>query len=573
MRKIVYWAFLCFFFSCENNTEFADIKSATNSINESVTVLKERDSKYPLEFPQRTLTRNYVNLSSETNNYLGYSYKLNKFPLGTALNLGSPIIDAPKMDREEPYYVNDNDVNIQDINTFSYSTFDRYTYKSKDTEKVTSGFSLNVKLFSFGNKQTIENIYTQNIANESQRVFGQLDAFVWGRRYNIAISSNSLNKIKLRYLNKTFIEEIHSITTREFIDIYGPFILTDYFTGGKLTAIYSGTYIGNDETNTKERNIDMDIKASYGGKQEINGEANIGIGSKYYREEMTSKKISNMQVSIKAIGGNLSYASFTSPQNISNVNIDLSSWMRSLTPETYSMVDISEGGLIPLSEVVMERNLKQHIREYLEFGNKSSEQIQEPYIEILRREIQGFRLLIPILYTKNGDGVAICGAEALDPADSESTIERKIQEIKNEKAKIYGLKIVTSTCVNDTIPIIPKDWVYDIGMIDPKSERDIFAKYIDEENNILYLLYDRRNAYTAISNESPLLQKMRNRGLRFTTKEKNNRTYYGYAPIVGWSFYNYKRALNLYGLKEFVDSLPEITLDPEDLLECDLIAF
>lgn len=31
MRKIVYGAFLCFFFSCENNAEFADIKSTTNS--------------------------------------------------------------------------------------------------------------------------------------------------------------------------------------------------------------------------------------------------------------------------------------------------------------------------------------------------------------------------------------------------------------------------------------------------------------------------------------------------------------------------------------------------------------
>lgn len=53
--------------------------------------------------------------------------------------MGSPIIDVDKLKAQESFYVKDIDANVQDMTAFSYSTFDRYTYKSKDTEKVTTG--------------------------------------------------------------------------------------------------------------------------------------------------------------------------------------------------------------------------------------------------------------------------------------------------------------------------------------------------------------------------------------------------------------------------------------------------
>lgn len=567
MRKFIYLTVLCCLFSCNENDYLTNDEIKTTLTKETITVLQERNPNYPLEFPLKVQTRSNSSLLSETGNYLGYSYDLEHFPLGTALNIGSPIIDMAKLKAQEgSFYVDDYAIYHQDMNTFSYSTFDRYTYKSKDTEKITTGFKVNVGLFSFGNKRTVETIYTTDIANEKQRVFGQLDATVIGHKYNIATSSNLMKKIKLKYLHKTFIEEIHSITPYEFIEIYGPLVLTSYFTGGRLSAIYSGIYTSNDATEVKEKNMDADIKASYGSANL--SDANIGIGSKYYREEMTSKKISNMQVSVKAIGGNLNYASFTSPQSLSNINIDLSKWMSSLTPETYGMIEIEDGGLMPLSEFVLEYNLKRHIERYLISGDfeGSPKYFQEPYIEILRREIQGFTFIIPILKTKSGDGIALGEMSAFNSGTPETTINETIERLKNEKAKIYGLKIVSRTYVSDIDPIIP-NWTFDIGLMD-RSE-NVFSKYIDEENNTLYLLYTNPNPMALNSPAfSQISTKIGNKKL--VISKTNSSSFY--ESKIGWSFYDYKRALNLYGLTEFVNKLPEITIDREELLDYQLIA-
>lgn len=568
-KNIFYSIFLCCLFSCSTDEEIFNRSYQPNMVQETVTVLKEREQKYALDFPHRTRTRGSTNVMTGINDYRGYSYKLNSFPLGTALNVGNPIIDVDKLRTQESFYVGEIDINTQEMHSFSYSSFDRYSFKSKDTEKITTGFFIDLGLFSLGNKNTVENIYTKNVANETKRVFGQLDVNVLGRRYFISTSSNLINKIKIKYLHSSFIEEIHSITMREFIETYGALVLTNYFTGGRLTAIYSGIYTGDDNIDVKEENIDMDISATYGAPKEFtSGSANIGIGSEYYREEQTSKKISGIKVSIKAVGGNLNYATFSSPQDITNINIDLSKWMASLSADNYRMIDLDKGGLVPLSEFVLEENFKSHINRYLQANYLSSENnLQEPYIEILRREIQGFRFLIPSLVTKTGDRVLL-GSELLDPTDSESTIEAKIQQWKNKKEKIYGLKILTRTFISDGDPIL-YDWTFDIGM--HSFDENVFSKYIDKNNNMLYLLYDKKNSKS--SNAVSILSL-----LSGDIKDKANMLKVGgnvrseFSEKVGITIYDYDRALNLYGLTEFVSKLPEVSITPEELLNYDLIA-
>lgn len=572
MKKVIFYLVLIYsLYSCSDDEGIINCDNQLNLPYKTAVVLKERDSRYTLDFPQRVKTRSVVNVSAGINDYLGYSYDLNNFPLGTALNVGNPIIDMDKLRTQEGFYVKEIDVDIQDMHSFSYSSFDRYSFKSKDSEKITAGFSLNLGLFSLGNKNTVETIYTKNIANEAKRVFGQLDAYVWGRRHYITTSSNLKNKIKLKYLNKSFVEEIHSITMREFIETYGALVLTNYFTGGRLTAVYSGLYTSNDETDIKEKNIAIDISATYGApKDSVSASANLGIGSKYYKEENSTKTVSGLEISVKAIGGNLNYASFSSPQNITNVNIDLSAWMASLSPETYRMVDIDKGGLVPLSEFVLEDNLKAHIVRYLENGGLNNQQLnlQEPYIEIIRREMQGFTFLVPLLVTKTGDRVSL-GMELMNSTDSELTIATKMQQWVNKIEKMFGLKIVTKTVVSDLDPIYP-GWTWEIAPIE-FFDVNAFAKYVDRDNNILYLLYDTKisNSFDAASVLSILPDGIKNKANALNI-DHNYRL--GSSRKVGFSIFGYNRALNLYALTEFVNQLPEITIAPEDLLEYELIA-
>ena len=164
MKKNNYFfPFRGFSFSCTIEDEIDkgySLKSESVTTYEEV-VLKERDPKFPLEFPLRNKTKGTVMpfATSSNEDFLGCTYKLQHFPLGTAQNVGIPIVNIKKLKEEYDDFMLKKEALNSNIRRFSYANFDRYSHKSKDSEKVTHGVSLNLKLFSIGNKGTIENIY------------------------------------------------------------------------------------------------------------------------------------------------------------------------------------------------------------------------------------------------------------------------------------------------------------------------------------------------------------------------------------------------------------------------------
>ena len=74
------------------------LKSESVTTYEEV-VLKERDPKFPLEFPLRNKTKGTVMpfATSSNEDFLGCTYKLQHFPLGTAQNVGIPIVNIKKL--------------------------------------------------------------------------------------------------------------------------------------------------------------------------------------------------------------------------------------------------------------------------------------------------------------------------------------------------------------------------------------------------------------------------------------------------------------------------------------------
>lgn len=277
-----------------------------------------------------------------------------------------------------------------------------------------------------------------------------------------------------------------------------------------------------------------------------------------------------MTLSVKAIGGNLSFPTFSSPQGLTQVNIDLSSWMSSMaSADSYRMIDIESEGLMPLSKFVLEKNIEQHISEYL-YGRSIEQpmEVQEPYIEVLRRDIQGITMLITSLVTKNEDRVLI-DLKNITPV-SESKKQEYIRQIANEKSKVYGLKIVNKSFVNDTIPIPPNN-CFQLGFY----KEELFSKFIDKENNVIYLLYD--GTKTKESNELMIkrdfIKEMFSNTRQLPDTDENGVSIsFPQAVKCGLSIYNYERSLNLYGLKDFVNKLPTVNINKEDLLGYEIIS-
>lgn len=195
-------------------------------------------------------------------------------------------------------------------------------------------------------------------------------------------------------------------------------------------------------------------------------------------------------------------------------------------------------------------------------------EVQEPYIEVLRRNIQGITMLITSLVTKNDDRVLI-DLKNITPV-SESKKQEYIRQIANEKSKVYGLKIINMTISNDTLPIPPKN-CFQLGFY----KEELFSKFIDKENNTLYLLYN--GTKTKESNEliikRDFIKEMFSNARQSSDIDENGVSIsLPKAVKCGLSIYNYDRTLNLYGLKDFVNKLPTINIDKRDLLDYEIIS-
>src|SRR5690606_20024905 len=116
---------------------------------------------------------------------------------------------------------------------------------------------------SVGAKHKYEKAFSSEVINESRRVFGELNVYVKDASYELFVSSNNLNKIKEKYLNSFFLDELYNTPTSEFVDNYGGFVITDFVSGGRANALFSGVYTSNSNTETMEKSMDNSISASY----------------------------------------------------------------------------------------------------------------------------------------------------------------------------------------------------------------------------------------------------------------------------------------------------------------------
>lgn len=347
-------------------------------------------------------------------------------------------------------------------------------------------------------------------------------------------SSNIIKKITLDYLTDNFKEELYNITPSEFFNIYGGFVLSSFITGGRATALYTGIYQNNESTETKEKNMNTDISASCGFKFKEDKDGNVsvegGIGKDYSHATTSTNKIEALETSVKTIGGSPLFSSFSIPTSIDNVNVNLSQWVSSLSDKsTHRIIDVADEGLIPITEFILEENMKKDFKYFIENGVPSITQLREPYLEINNVMFGQGNLshVITILVTQYGQRIKIKHILG-NPADPHT------QYIENEKERlsnIYGMKIVLKNNPESNI-VFKKDYIL-TGFMDLDETK--MKKFIDTKHNTTYLLYsegDKKYAYSI----------------------------------------HYDDLLDTYAIKDFVNSLPTIQIDPRTLFYYTIIA-
>lgn len=109
--------------------------------------------------------------------------------------------------------------------------------------------------------------------------------------------------------------------------------------------------------------MNTDISASYGFKFQKDKDGNVsaegGIGKDYSHATTSTNKIEAMETSVKTIGGSPFFSNFSIPTKVDNADINLSQWVSSLNDKsTHKIIDIADEGLIPITEFMLEENMK-----------------------------------------------------------------------------------------------------------------------------------------------------------------------------------------------------------------------
>ncbi|MBG0506684.1 hypothetical protein GBO30_15765 [Elizabethkingia anophelis] len=519
--------------------------------NSSISLLAEKDRSLA-SIPNKPLEMQY---------YIGRSYKNTVLPIGSSENVSFPVIDIEKLYNANPTYIFHKYIGLSEANFFSYNNFSRYEQKSSSTKKVNkTGFSLNLVVFSISATKNMTEVFTSTKINENKRIFGELNVNIKDAVYSLQKSNFINNEIAEKYLSPIFTRELYNNSYAELMKNYGQFIITDFYSGGKATALYTGLYNKDVSIEEREREMDTSINASFGFKTKKDNDGklttDLGIGRKDSNNNSITGEITNLEASVKTIGGSKDLGGFSVPKNVDDININLSSWAASLNDKsTHTMIDVNENGLNPFSDYLLEENFKRGFKNYLE-NDIGLATLQEPYILI--QPINAVYFFLPaqfisgvkaFLVTRFGDkisldildvmikenqnpgrfGPSIIATPSENDPRSMAVFNNIANSIKNKLGNLYKIKVMSKIYSYDPDYANKEKKIIEFPINELKMK-----KYQNPNNNITYLLYN----------------------------EGSNK--YAYAIHDDY-------ILDTYGIREWVNNIPSIQISSQELYQYTIV--
>lgn len=548
MNKLYYLfmgiLFITIMNSCSNEDVVPSIES--HSWAEDI-ILQKRSTSVPKakNMPFRAInkkqTRSYAgnnDMIGDSEILLGYSYTVGNSIVGSIENVKFPVLDLNKIKTKYSTSITRKQLNSTGNYAFSYNGMSRYETNSQVSRTVKAGFSLNLGLFKIGREKKMTELFKTSFSSESNCVYGELNLEIKGSQYELLTTAAKRKIYARECLSETFLTDLYRGTMGNLIEVYGPFVLRSYITGGKATAFYSGRSAKGTSSESKEKGLTNDINASFTWKSN-SASGNLSFGKNTGSGSSSQYETQETEVYVETFGGDPAHRVIVAPQKLDNLSVDLSSWLNSLSNRnSYTIIDITsgfnegEGGLYPLSDFVLEKNFRYRLDDTTNGFLESFGEVQDPKIEIVKvlakTTSTGEKLyeIAAILNTRQGDKIILSDGTYLNASDSElranndnQTMMGKVQKIFTKKKKFFqGLTF--STNYNTTYnPNVRKPLCIRMDGFD-ESKMTLFE---DPNSNMRYI-YDS------------------SKKIAFS---------YLYDPEYG------DEVLDYYGIRDWVDSLPK----------------
>ena len=518
------------FSSCTNDIEkLAIIPTEKGQNTGDNIILQERNPNLPLE-EKLILSKPQTRKSNSGKDeiFLGYSYKIKdrNHIQGSINSLGFPIIDIDSIRKYRPSYLQEKLITVTETNIFTYNNLEKYLYDSRFGKKVSSEFTFNPKVFATEKKEAITKLF----GNIEKATYGELEvSFIKGQSTLNHLPSSRLWYIS-QFQNHIFTNILYNAPMASILNEFGEFILTDYFTGGKVYALFASKAKEGTTAQQKEDDMYTSINTSV---INLNNATSINLGFNGSNFDATTTfKSTDTYLDMKTFGGEVSQ-SVAINTKVSNINIDLTPWRYSLKDmANNTMIDIADNSLYPLSAFVLEQNFKQRLDDTFNEILPANKELVPPRIEIVRvlarttPSNEALYDVAAVLVTRQTDRIILSDAMASSATDEElrknennEVFIQKVEKIATEKSKFFSSDIEISynkdTKLNPTL----------------KSPLSIELTGFNE-----------RNFY------------------RFYYEKTNIEYIYDPATHLCLSYYINKgddRILDIYGIRNWIESLPE----------------
>ena len=486
------------------------------------TIYQTRNPNLPCvkthEFDYGNLTTSRASSNKDKNGnsgeLLGYSYKIGNTILGDPKNIGFQVIDVDRVTNFDPSSIARKHLGQSFINSFSYISHDDFLKKSQLIKKSSSGFSLNVfHLFKIGRKHKNTKVFASYINDSTHSVFGEANVAYYNSEFKLNSSEGSLHTFALTCLAKSFIRNLYGSPAGNLLNNYGDFILTDYMTGGKMTALFAGMTRSTVAVKERLRAMDQEINASIDFK--IRGDSgnfsldSLKIGKSSGTISGRKSYLEKSYACINTFGGKHGIEMLDKPFDLHASSINLTPWAQSLDDDnTHSFVSIGDGGLMHISDVALEDNFKKRLKYtsdgYLNGYNK----FYSTFIEISRyyvrhsdkynKDLYG---IAAVLNTRQGDKIILTEPSDKDLSDDELTKNddnnvffSKASKIAEKMKKIFEIEIKSNVygrynpqIINPLCEMVTVDFD-NLHWFENKSLR---VKYIyNKENKVAFSVYD-----------------------------------------------------------------------------------
>lgn len=514
-------------FSCVQNNE-PIVSVSDHPVHGDIIHLPRRTPipKQPKRQHLRTLTPNAPDLRLTPYNALGAIHSVGNGFIAHPLNIGNGgVIDVQSIlsDNITSSFIFNTEPGITTSTSEIHSDFESIRETVTNTKKITSGFSLNLGLFSIGQKSTYYRTFHSDITSKKHHRWGNINLYYYAKRIGIEKTQAALKSISYRNISDAFLYSIYSFPISNYIKEKGFLVVTDFFVGGRLSALVDYSRASNDHIESDSTFINLKINGAFGwGSDSIGGtpwhpekaknnlSASIGYRNQKGNGVTKLQNDETLSARIEVYGGDALGNIPNSVIDLKTSSIHIGDWYKSLSdPKTHKFIDVADGGLVGIDNFMLELNFKYRVSMTLEGRLPYKKSLDIPYVEI--RNVSGDLLYLggielggisaagTILHTRQGDDIILLNKDFQerlneDSFEEESSLrERYRKDTRNlvsRLSKVFKCEIKSDE--HNYNNVLERDEFLNKGLyirLNFSFDKERVYKYKNARTNIWYI-YD-----------------------------------------------------------------------------------